>query len=162
VYGAPTASRSISDWTEFLLGPVDFGVARSCRCREAGTVPVRERRGEMTQYMLSVYIDESAEPSPEVIEQAYKDVDALNERIKAEGAWVFGGGLHPSQTATVVREKDGEVLTTDGPYAEAKEHLGGFWIIEAPDLDAALAWASNATVACKAPVEVRPFQDDAG
>jgi hypothetical protein len=116
----------------------------------------------MTQYMLSVYIDESAEPSPEVIEQAYRDVDAINERIKAEGAWVFGGGLHPSSTATVVREKDGNVLTTDGPFAEAKEHLGGFWIIEAPDLDAALAWASEATVACKAPVEVRPFQDDAG
>ncbi len=116
----------------------------------------------MTQYLLSVYVDENAEPSPEEIEQAYKDVDALNERIKTEGAWVFAGGLHPSSTATVVREKDGEVLTTDGPFAEAKEHLGGFWIIEAPDLDTALAWASKATVACKAPVEVRPFQDDAG
>ncbi len=117
----------------------------------------------MTQYMLSVYMDENAEPpSPEDMEQAYKDVDALNERIKAEGAWVFAGGLHPSSTATVVREKDGDVLTTDGPFAEAKEHLGGFWVIEAPDLDAALAWAAKATVACRAPVEVRPFQDDAG
>ncbi len=116
----------------------------------------------MKQYLLSVYVDESAEPSPEVIEQAYKDVDTFNEAVKAEGAWVFAGGLHPSSTATVVREKDGEVLTTDGPFAEAKEHLGGFWIIKAPDLDAALAWASKATAACRAPVEVRPFQDDAG
>ncbi|HEX2274943.1 MAG TPA: YciI family protein [Acidimicrobiales bacterium] len=116
----------------------------------------------MTQYLLSVYVDESAEPPAEEMEQAYKDVDALNERIKAEGAWVFAGGLHPSSTATVVRAQGGDVLTTDGPFAEAKEHLGGFWIIEAPDLDAALAWAAKATVACRAPVEVRPFQDDAG
>ena len=116
----------------------------------------------MKQYLLSVYIDEASEPSPEAMEQAYKDVDALNEQIKAEGAWVFGGGLHPSSTATVVRAKDEEVLTIDGPFAEAKEHLGGFWIIKAPDLDAALAWAAKATVACQAPVEVRPFQDDAG
>ncbi len=117
----------------------------------------------MKQYLLSVYVDETAEPpAPEVIEQAYADVDALNETLKAEGAWVFGGGLHPSSTATVVRAKEGEVLTTDGPFAESKEHLGGFWINKAPDLDAALEWASKATVACRAPVEVRPFQDDAG
>jgi hypothetical protein len=117
----------------------------------------------MTQYLLSVYVDETAEPpAPEVLEQMYKDVDAVNETMKAEGAWVFAGGLHPTSTATVVRAKDGEVLTTDGPFAEAKEHLGGFWVISAPDLDAALAWASKATVACRAPVEVRPFQDDAG
>ena len=116
----------------------------------------------MTQYMLSVHIDETAEFSPEAMEQAYKDVDALNNEIKAAGAWVFGGGLHPSSTATVVRAQGGEVLTTDGPYAETKEQLGGFWIITAPDLDAALEWARRATVACLAPVEVRPFQDDAG
>ena len=91
----------------------------------------------------------------------FKDVDAVNTEIKAEGAWVFAGGLHPADTATVVRAKDGEVVTTDGPFAEAKEQLGGFWVIQAPDLDAALAWAAKATVACRAPVEVRPFQDDA-
>ena len=117
----------------------------------------------MTQYLLSVYIDESAEPpSDEVMQKAYADVDALNEQIKASGAWVFAGGLHPTNTATVVRAKDGEVLTTDGPYTESKEQLGGFWVIDAPDLDAALKWAEKATVACLAPVEVRPFQDDAG
>ena len=115
----------------------------------------------MPQYLLSVYVDERAEPpSEEVIQKAYRDVDALNETIKAEGAWVFAGGLHPSNTATVVRSDNGQVLTTDGPFAEAKEQLGGFWVIKAPDLDAALAWAEKATVACLAPVEVRPFQDE--
>ncbi len=115
----------------------------------------------MKQYLLSVYIDESFEPSPEAMEKAYRDVDALNQTMKAEGAWVFAGGLHPATTATVVRAKEGEVITTDGPYAESKEQLGGFWVIKAPDLDAALAWASKATIACLAPVEVRPFQDEA-
>ena len=113
----------------------------------------------MTQYMLSVHMEEGYAPSAEEMEQMFKDVDVLNEEIKAKGAWVFAGGLHPADTATVVREKDGDVLTTDGPYAETKEQLGGFWVIEAPDLDAALDWARKATVACKGAVEVRPFQD---
>ena len=117
----------------------------------------------MPQYLLSVYIDESQEPpSPEVMEKAYKDVDAVNEEIKAAGAWVFAGGLHPTSTATVVKSSGDDVVTTDGPYAETKEQLGGFWVIEAADLDAALQWAGKATKACLAPVEVRPFQDDAG
>lgn len=117
----------------------------------------------MTQYLLSVYFDESAElPSDDAMKKIYADVDALNDEIKSAGAWVFAGGLHPASTATVVRAKDGDVLTTDGPYAEAKEQLGGFWVIQADDLDAALAWARKATVACAGPVEVRPFQDDAG
>ena len=81
----------------------------------------------------------------------YKDVDVFNEELKAKGAWVFAGGLHPADTATVVRVKDGEVLTTDGPFAETKEQLGGFWIIEAPDLDAALAWAAKGAAACQGP-----------
>ena len=117
----------------------------------------------MTQYLLSVYMVEGQEPpSEEVIAKAYKDVDALNEEIKAAGAWVFAGGLHPASTATVVKTSGDEVITTDGPFPETKEQLGGFWVIEAPDLDAALNWARKATVACLAPVEVRPFQDDAG
>ena len=115
----------------------------------------------MTQYMLSVMFDESAALPPEAeMEQIFKDVDAVNAELKSSGAWVFGGGLHPSSTATVVKVKDGEVLTTDGPYVEAKEQLGGFWVIEATDLDAALAWARKATVACRGPIEVRPFQDE--
>jgi hypothetical protein len=117
----------------------------------------------MTQYLLSVHLVEGeAPPTTEVMEQMFKDVDAVNQKMMAQGAWVFGGGLHPVDTATVVSVQNGEVITTDGPFAEAKEHLGGFWIIEAPDLDAALKWASEATVACQGPVEVRPFQDDPG
>jgi hypothetical protein len=104
-------------------------------------------------------IDGAEAPSDEAMRKAFKDVDALNDKIKAAGAWVFAGGLHEPSTSTVVQVKNGEVVTTDGPFAEAKEHLGGFWVIQAPDLDAALDWARQATVACLAPVEVRPFQD---
>ncbi len=115
----------------------------------------------MKQYLLSVHMVEGEPlPAPDVIEQMYKDVDAVNNEMQAQGAWVFGGGLHPADTATVVRVEGGEVLTTDGPFAETKEHLGGFWILQVPDLDAALAWAVKATVACQAPIEVRPFQDE--
>jgi len=115
----------------------------------------------MTQYLLSVWlVDGEPEPPADVIQQLYKDVDTLNEEIKAAGAWVFAGGLHPPATATVVRAQDGEVVTTDGPFAETKEHLGGFWVITAADLDDALEWARKATVACQGPVEVRPFQDE--
>ena len=115
----------------------------------------------MTQYMLSVYMVEGAEqPAPEAMQKMFHDVDVLNQKIQDKGAWVFGGGLHPANTATVVRENSGNVLTSDGPFAESKEQLGGFWIIAAADLDAALAWAAEATVACQAPVEVRPFQDN--
>jgi hypothetical protein len=116
----------------------------------------------MMQYLLSVYMVEGTEPpAPEVIEKMYKDVDALNAEFQAEGRWVFAGGLHPADTATVVRVTDGDVITTDGPFAETKEQLGGFWVLKAKDLDDALALAARATVACQAPVEVRPFQDEA-
>ena len=115
----------------------------------------------MTQYLLSVHMVEGEpEPAPDVMAQMYQDVDVFNEELKAKGAWVFAGGLHPSDTATVVRIKDGEVLTTDGPFAETKEQLGGFWVIEAPDLDAALALAAAGAAACQGPVEVRPFQGE--
>ncbi len=114
----------------------------------------------MTQYLLSVHMIEGEEPSPEAMQQAYRDVEVLNKQMQAEGAWVFAGGLHPPTTATVVRMRDGEVLTTDGPFAETKEQLGGFWVIKATDLDAALSWAAKATKACGGPVEVRPFQEE--
>jgi hypothetical protein len=116
----------------------------------------------MKQYLLSVHMVEGEPtPSDEDMQQAYKDVDSFNAELQASGAWVFAGGLHPADTATVVQMKDGEVLTTDGPFAETKEQLGGFWVIKVPDLDAALALAAKGSAACKAPVEVRPFQDDA-
>jgi hypothetical protein len=116
----------------------------------------------MKQYLLSVHYVDGQPPTPEdVIEQMFKDVEVVIEEMRASGAWVFAGGLHPPTTATVVRISDGEVVTTDGPFAEAKEQLGGFWVIKAADLDDALAWAAKATKACRAPVEIRPFQDDA-
>ena len=114
----------------------------------------------MTQYLMSVWELGDEPPPADEIEQIYADVDALNETMQREGAWGFAGGLHPTDTATVVRSAEGKVLITDGPFIEAKEHLGGFWVIEAPDLDAALAWAEKATVACRLPVEIRPFQDE--
>jgi hypothetical protein len=118
----------------------------------------------MTQYLLAVHGDEAAyaEIPPEAVQRMYQQVDAVNAELKKAGAWVFGGGLHPAGTATVVRTSDGKAVTTDGPYLETKEQLGGFWIIEAADLDAALAWATKASEACEAPIEVRPFQDDSG
>jgi hypothetical protein len=117
----------------------------------------------MTQYLMSVCMIEGVEPyaSPEEMQQAFKDVGAFNEELKAAGNWVFAGGLHPADTATVVRVGEGgDVIMTDGPFAETKEQLGGFWVITAADLDEALALAARATVACKVPVEVRPFQDE--
>jgi len=117
----------------------------------------------MKQYMLSVHLveDGTPPPPPEAAQRTYDRVDAFNSEVQAAGAWVFAGGLHPPSTATVVRVADGEVLMTDGPFAEGKEHIGGFWVIKAEDLDAALAWAVKATEACAAPVEVRPFQEEA-
>ncbi len=115
----------------------------------------------MTQYMLSVYhADAGAALAPEEMAASIRDVDALNKEMIAAGVWVFAGGLHNDSTASVLRVQDGAVVTTDGPYTEAKERIGGFWIIQADDLDAALAWARKATVACLAPIEVRPFMDE--
>src|SRR3954451_11276378 len=112
----------------------------------------------MTQYLLTVY-QPAGPPPPEVdLDQVWRDVDALNEELKAAGAWVFGGGLHEPSTATVVRYQNGEALTTDGPYVEGKEHVGGLSIIKAPDLDAALEWGRKLARATTLPVEVRPFQ----
>ncbi len=115
----------------------------------------------MTQYLLSVHMVEGeVVPTDEEIQQTYADVDTFNTELRDAGAWVFAGGLHPADTATVVRVTDGEILTTDGPFAETKEQLGGFWVIEAADLDAALAWAAKGAAACRGPVEVRPFQEE--
>jgi hypothetical protein len=96
--------------------------------------------------------------SPEEMQQAFQDVDAFNQRMMAEGKWVFGGGLEMPDTATTVRLKDGDTVLTDGPFSETKEFLGGFWVLELADLDEALALAREAAVACKGDVEVRPFQ----
>ncbi len=92
--------------------------------------------------------------------RAFRQVSAFNDELQTAGKWVFGGGLHDPSVATVVRIEGGETVTTDGPFAESKEQLGGFWIIEAADLDEALAWAAKGSEACMGPVEVRPFQDE--
>jgi hypothetical protein len=114
----------------------------------------------MKQYLLSIYQPEGVAP-PEVLGKVRRDLDALNRELKAAGAWVFAGGLHAPSTATVVRLTDGEVLTTDGPFAEGKEHIGGFTIVKAPDLDSALRWAGMLAAATTLPIEVRPFRGEA-
>jgi hypothetical protein len=115
----------------------------------------------MKQYLLSVYQPDGDPPSPEVLDKIREDLDALNDEMRAAGAWVFSRGLNPPSTATVLRPKDGDLLTTDGPFAEGKEHLGGFTIINAPDLDSALEWGGKLARATTLPIEVRPFQDEA-
>jgi hypothetical protein len=111
----------------------------------------------MRQYLLSVYQPDEDPPPPEVLGPIMEKVEAWNQELKDAGAWVFTGGLHPPSTATVVRARDGDVVITDGPYAEGKEHVGGFTVIEAPDLDAALEWARKFTEVTTLPVEVRPL-----
>src|SRR3954469_2772760 len=113
----------------------------------------------MTQYLLSIYRDERT-LSEEEFQQSYLDVNALADELSAAGGMVFGGGLNHS-TPTVVRSVDGKVVTTDGPYAETKEQIGGFWIIEADGIDAARAWAPKPPLPCRRPTEVRTFEDDA-
>ena len=114
----------------------------------------------MPQYMLSVWHDGDyvVDFSGDDVQRVVAQVDELNASMQRAGAWVFGAGLHPASSATVVRAADGRVSMTDGPFAESKEQMGGFWIIEAADLDAALDWAGKAAAACELPVEVRPTE----
>jgi hypothetical protein len=114
----------------------------------------------MTHYLLSVHSVEGEVREPmtdEQLQQSHQQLGMLEQDMKSAGAWVFSGRLHQPDTATVVRISGGEVLTTDGPFVEAREHLGGFYVIQAEDLDAALAWASRVTGAIRVPIEVRPF-----
>lgn len=115
----------------------------------------------MTQYLLSVHHDYDSETPADEMEKAYRAVDEFNQSVQASGAWVFAGGLEAPSTATVVAaHQGGDPVLTDGPYVETKEVLGGFWVLEAADLDAALELARRASAACMAPVEVRPFQGE--
>ena len=115
----------------------------------------------MKQYLLSVHhTGDYPTPPQEDMQRMFRQVDAFNQQIVESGAWVFGGGLHPRDTATTVRFKEGQTLVTDGPYAETKEQLGGFWVVKAADLDEALALGRRAAAACEGDVEVRPFQDE--
>lgn len=112
----------------------------------------------MEQYLLSIYQPEGR-PDPERLAEVMTDLDALNQEMRAAGAWVFAGGLHPPASATVLRATDDEILVTDGPFIETREFLGGFTVIQAEDLDAALRWACRLAAVLKPlAVEVRPFQ----
>ncbi len=114
----------------------------------------------MTQYLLSVHGSEDgyAQITPETMQEMFAAVDAFNTKVREAGIWVFAGGLEPAETATVVDGQGDAPVMTDGPYLETKEHLGGFWIIDVPDLDEALRWAAEGSKACGGKVEVRPFQ----
>lgn len=114
----------------------------------------------MKQYLLSIYQPTGGTPPPEELGPIMRELEILNAELRAAGAWVFAGGLHPAGTATVVRSREGETLLTDGPFLEGKEHLGGVTIIAAEDLDAALRWAARLARATTLPIEVRPFQGD--
>lgn len=116
----------------------------------------------MKQYLLSIYQAGEEPPPPEVLDPIMRNLDALNQEIKAAGAWVFAAGLNPPSTATVLRATGGDVVMTDGPFSEGKEYLGGFTIIKAPDLDAALGWGRRlAAVLSPLAIEVRPLADEA-
>ena len=112
----------------------------------------------MTMYLLSVYQPDGPIPPPDVLTRIMSELEEINRDLRATGSWVFAGGLHAPSTATVVRVKDGETLMTDGPFIEGKEHIGGFSVIKAPDLDAALEWGQRFARATGLPIEVRPFQ----
>jgi hypothetical protein len=116
----------------------------------------------MPQYLLSVWHDDDygdIDFTSDEVQRQFAQVGAFNETLEQAGAWVYGCGLRPAASATVVRANEGDVSMTDGPYAETKEQMGGFWIIEAADLDAALDWAGKAATACEGPVEVRPTEN---
>jgi hypothetical protein len=113
----------------------------------------------MKTYLVSIFQPDGPPPAPEVLEPIMKNLAALNEEMVAADAFVFTAGLCPPETATVLRAQETEVLMTDGPFAEGKEHLGGFTVIKAPDLDVALAWGAKMAQATTLPVEVRPFQE---
>ncbi|CRK57256.1 hypothetical protein [Alloactinosynnema sp. L-07] len=113
----------------------------------------------MTQYLLSVYEPDMEPPPAEFLDPIMRQVEAWSDELKAAGAWVFTARLHRPHTATVVSAKDDEIITTDGPFAEGKEFVGGFTVIDVPDLDAALDWARKFTEITTLPLEVRPFRE---
>ncbi|SDJ15343.1 YciI family protein [Nonomuraea jiangxiensis] len=113
----------------------------------------------MKQYVLTIYQPDGAPPGPEILGPITRDLEALGEEMRDAGVWVFSGGLRPADQAAVVRMKAGEAFTTDGPYTEGKEHVGGFTIIRAPDMETALGWGRKlARAVARLPIEVREFE----
>lgn len=115
----------------------------------------------MTHYLLSVYVGtDDPQPAEDTLQEMYAAVDVFNKELQDSGAWVFAGGLHPIDSATVVDGRGETPITTDGPFLETKEYLGGFWVVQADDLDTAVDLARRGSTACRGPVEVRPFEAD--
>lgn len=112
----------------------------------------------MPDYLLSIYQPDGPPPPPEILDPIMRDVAALEDEMKAAGAWVFNGALFPPSTATVLRVREGQTMITDGPFTEGKEHIGGFIIIRAPDLDVAIEWGRKLATALPLSIEVRPFR----
>ena len=113
----------------------------------------------MALYMLAMHQPVGPAPEAEFLRQVMADLDVVRKELQAAGSWVFAGGLHDPDASTVLRPVDGDVLVTDGPYAEGKEYLGGLCLIRAADLDEALEWGRKAALATTLPIEVRPFAD---
>lgn len=118
----------------------------------------------MAQYLISVWHDDAYDDAPDWsdpdLQRVGAQVGALNDEMQSAGVWVFGAGLLPTTAATTFRPEGGEVSVTDGPYAESKEQMGGFWVIDVADLDAAMEWARKGAAACEGPVELRPMQSE--
>jgi hypothetical protein len=112
----------------------------------------------MKEYLLSIYQPDGPPPATVNLEEVMRDVGAVRDEMKAADAWVFSGGLHDASISTVLRPKGTDMLITDGPYVEGKEHLGGFTIVRAVDLDSALEWGRKLARATTLPIEVRPFR----
>jgi hypothetical protein len=126
------------------------------------TAETETKEPTMAQYLLSVHGSDTDE-IPDNVQEMYAAVESFNKDLQASGSWVFAGGLNPASTATVVDGTgSGDPVITDGPYLESKEHIGGFWIVDVPDLDAALELARQGSAACQGAVEVRPFQPEPG
>ena len=124
----------------------------------AGPVAKNRETQRKKLYLLSIYQPDGPVPPPETLARVMSEIGEMNRELKEAGNWVFAGGLHSPSSATVVRVKDGDVLMTDGPFTEGKEHIGGFTIIKAPDLDVALEYGRRLAAATTLPIEVRPFR----
>lgn len=114
----------------------------------------------MGRYLLSIYQPDGDPPPPEVLDKVMRDLDILNGEMRRAGVWVFAVGLTPPSAATVLRDYNGQVMATDGPYAEAKEHIGGFTIIDTPDDERAIEWGTRMAEVVGLPIEVRPLAEE--
>jgi hypothetical protein len=137
------------------ISVLPFVVVATVGNRPAGAT---SRREVVPQYLVAIHHPDDYDPSVAEDDAMGRDIDALNDEMKAAGVRIFVGGLKPARNAKSLRVMpEGNVLVTDGPYTEAREHIGGFWVLEAADMDAAVEWGRKAAIACRAPVEVRPF-----